>query len=999
MKRLISLVLTIAMLSSISMFVPITTNAAIVDSGICGDNLTWTLDEDGTLTISGTGDMWDWSYEERAPWSTFINNLIIESGITKIGDWAFRDCQQLTDVSIPDSVISIGDNAFYSCIWLKNIKFGTGILNIGKDVFDHCFELRNVYIRDLSSWCNITLNGWISSLVYGINLYINGELIEDITIPENIENINSCTFANFNITSVTIPDNIKEIGWSAFSSCRNLKNVYIGDGVSVIEAAAFRDCISLTNVFLGCGVERIGESVFDGCTSLSTITIPSSLTVIDDYAFWGCQLNDVYYSGSAKEWQSINFSGGSNFSILNRATLHYDYKTETDEKKDELLPNVVPTPENNPTLSAGSAQTITLGEQKWITSYVGGIYSEIPSSEFNITSSNEDVVKIISQYSSCGGVSNPFDSSDVSYLTSMDAFVQGMSPGTATLTYYCQGENIGTIDVTVEAAIADTISDELVLKAKICADNPTYKYMIDTFNNPATLHADSSSDVAAQMNNDLNSFIDAFSLEFDSKNYYEAVLMDMVTSDTFYDTVKDSLYLDNLEFAAKKLNKVGSFAEDEINKLLSDEIKKGFDVDKFFNDISILDAVITAKDSFDAMNDKYKQLTALCLVSEEQICALEQLKEISTVSELTEACDTVMKAVKEANEKAVNKIAEGVFEGVEELFENVGQYGWDSLISLVPGVNAAKAIVASAQLVSNGLFNQDELSNDILLMDAVSVIDRYMNFKVKNTETIFADYPTRDNAVRFMACANFYKALCKYGCIATEKFFRHYDDALITKLTGNNQEDRINIIQYITESVDDWDLYNPMGIDISKYLRNVVSETPSEWAKEYVEKAKNYGFLWPDMQNNYQNNITRAEFCMLLYNTMALKNPIKFEEIQSTVNKKITVEFDDVLFYYVTQVAKMGIINGTGNNKFEPLGDITRQQAAKMLCAAAEVMGYNTNAPTTNIDGVSDWAVNGVNFVVDRGIMTGTDNGFEPQGTYTKEQAITTMVRFFENLK
>ena len=70
-----------------------------------------------------------------------------------------------------------------------------------------------------------------------------------------------------------------------------------------------------------------------------------------------------------------------------------------------------------------------------------------------------------------------------------------------------------------------------------------------------------------------------------------------------------------------------------------------------------------------------------------------------------------------------------------------------------------------------------------------------------------------------------------------------------------------------------------------------------------------------------------------------------------------------------------------------------------MLCAAAEVMGYDTAVPQTNLTGVSSWAKEGVNFVVDSGIMTGTDKGFEPQGTYTKEQAIVTMVRFFENLK
>ena len=97
-------------------------------------------------------------------------------------------------------------------------------------------------------------------------------------------------------------------------------------------------------------------------------------------------------------------------------------------------------------------------------------------------------------------------------------------------------------------------------------------------------------------------------------------------------------------------------------------------------------------------------------------------------------------------------------------------------------------------------------------------------------------------------------------------------------------------------------------------------------------------------------------------------------------------------------MSKLGIVTGMGDNTFYPLGEITRQQAATMLMRAAEVLGYDISAPETTLEGVAAWATDGVNFVVDRGIMTGTENGFEPEGTYTKEQAVTTMVRFYENL-
>lgn len=96
------------------------------ESGTCGDNLTWTLDNNGTLTISGTGDMEDYSYSYDVPWYSprlLIESVVIENGVTSIGSNAFYYCSSLTSVTIPDSVTSIGEYAFHNCINLKNVYY------------------------------------------------------------------------------------------------------------------------------------------------------------------------------------------------------------------------------------------------------------------------------------------------------------------------------------------------------------------------------------------------------------------------------------------------------------------------------------------------------------------------------------------------------------------------------------------------------------------------------------------------------------------------------------------------------------------------------------------------------------------------------------------------------------------------------------------------------------------------------------------------------------
>ena len=250
-RKILSLMVVLAMLPAC---VPIIANAQT--SGTCGENLTWKLDDEGTLTISGKGAMEDWwagidgTY---APWydsCLSITNVVIEEGVTKIGRCAFLSCKNMTSVHIPASVTRIVFNSFGGCD-----------------------SLSGVYISDLGAWCQIDFD-YDKSLAE--NLYINGERAENIIIPDGVEKISKYVFRDCpSITSVTIPESVKEIGERAFDGCTNLKSLNISDGVEKIDEYAFDECRSLTSVSIPSSVKEIGECAFADC-DLSAVEVDAN---------------------------------------------------------------------------------------------------------------------------------------------------------------------------------------------------------------------------------------------------------------------------------------------------------------------------------------------------------------------------------------------------------------------------------------------------------------------------------------------------------------------------------------------------------------------------------------------------------------------------------------------------------------------------------------------------------------------------------------------------
>ena len=260
-------------------------------SGSCGDNITWTLDDDDNLTLTGSGQMADYNETYVHPWSDNVKTVKFAGDITGIGSSAFRGCSSLESIEIPNSVTSIGEYAFSGCRSLKN-----------------------VYITDLSAWCRITFNSISANpLCNGGTLYLNGKEVKDLVIPDDVTKIGKRAFSGCSsLSSVTIPNSVTSIGDSAFYNCSNLSSVSIPNSVTSIDDSAFVGCSSLSSMTIPNSVTSIGNSAFSGCSSLTSIEIPNSVTSIGERTFSGCSsLTSVTIGNSVTEIGVYAFSGCS----------------------------------------------------------------------------------------------------------------------------------------------------------------------------------------------------------------------------------------------------------------------------------------------------------------------------------------------------------------------------------------------------------------------------------------------------------------------------------------------------------------------------------------------------------------------------------------------------------------------------------------------------------------------------------------------------------------
>jgi|GEM_PF-1162542 len=297
MKKLFSVILCISMvMSAISLF-PFTASA--VESGTCGDDLTWSFDSlTGTLTISGSGDMYDYASSADVPW------------------YSLRS--QITAISITDDITSVSYNALSICT------------SIGYNTYDNAKYIgneSNPYVilmavtRETVSSCVIHED----TRVIGAWAFCDCIRIKRIDIPERVTSIEVGAFANCTkLASVSLPGGLIYIKSIAFSNCTALSEIIFPCSVRYLGEYAFRNCSSLSSVFLPDGISVIPESVFKGCSSISTLSIPENLELIEEGAFNGCdQLTDIYYGGSEVSWDEIDMDQNT-ADLFDSAVIHFN---------------------------------------------------------------------------------------------------------------------------------------------------------------------------------------------------------------------------------------------------------------------------------------------------------------------------------------------------------------------------------------------------------------------------------------------------------------------------------------------------------------------------------------------------------------------------------------------------------------------------------------------------------------------------------------------------
>ena len=313
-RSIFALILSLAILSGMTVAVYAEAEPQTVYSGTCGENVSWTLYDNGKLVISGTGEMYNYSFiiNELSPFyykKSLFKEVVIEEGVTNIGEYAFYECSNLSGISIADSVTSIGKDAFYYCSSLTSINIPDSVTSIGKYAFIYCNGLESIKVDEKNTVydsrenCNAIIKTETNEFILGckktkipdnvtsigVGAFWGCSGLTSIIIPESVTGIGQSAFIGCSgLTSIKIPDGLTVIENNVFDGCKGLVTITIPDSVTRIGNYAFRSCISLTSISLSDSVTSIGSYAFEECINLKNISLPDSLKSIGQYAFNNC---------------------------------------------------------------------------------------------------------------------------------------------------------------------------------------------------------------------------------------------------------------------------------------------------------------------------------------------------------------------------------------------------------------------------------------------------------------------------------------------------------------------------------------------------------------------------------------------------------------------------------------------------------------------------------------------------------------------------------------
>ena len=368
-KKLFALLLTLCMVLTL---LPVTASAAsVVNTGACGDDAEWTLYDDGTIIISGTGAMNNYN-RGGTPWHSHyaaITRVEIQEGITavgsnsfnfygskitsvsfpstltSIGGSAFWDGTRITELVIPDNVTSIGGGAFYNCYSVESVKLPSKLVSLGDSAFEICRALETVALPDTltsigksafkncSGLKTVSIPSSVTELKS--DTFSGCTSLQSISLPAGMTRIDSYAFHGCSaLRQITLPENLTYLGHNAFQGS-GLTAISIPDGVSAIQSRTFMECDALTDVTLGSGITRIYDEAFRDA-GVRHITFPAALTRIDRDAFIYCDLLSAHFLG---DFPTL----GSN-AIGHNPVIYYpcNNPTWTEQKMNSYKPSISP---------------------------------------------------------------------------------------------------------------------------------------------------------------------------------------------------------------------------------------------------------------------------------------------------------------------------------------------------------------------------------------------------------------------------------------------------------------------------------------------------------------------------------------------------------------------------------------------------------------------------------------------------------------------------------
>lgn len=321
-KKLLAIFLSIIMIFSALPFGAITVNAAT--SGTTGS--CWWSVSGTTLTIGGYGNMENYTY--TGPWGQSIQKVVIKSGVTNIGNYAFWACSKLTTVIISESVKSIGTYAFRKCTNLSKVTLPKYMTTLGEGAFEECENitsieipngittLKNTTFKGCTNLSDVTIPNSVASM--GNSVFGSCINLKNIAIPYGVKSMGNFVFYNCsNLTNISLPDNMKSIGEYAFIKCKNLKSIELPEKLTEIGQGAFEECESITTINIPDGVSTLNNTLFKRCYSLVDVKIPSSVTFIGNTVFGSCtNLKSVILPEGIKSIGKYTFYGCENLTNL-----------------------------------------------------------------------------------------------------------------------------------------------------------------------------------------------------------------------------------------------------------------------------------------------------------------------------------------------------------------------------------------------------------------------------------------------------------------------------------------------------------------------------------------------------------------------------------------------------------------------------------------------------------------------------------------------------------